>query len=183
MDFPHVAKRLIEKYPHDSILEIGCGPGTIMKFIRPKYYVGVDNNLSYIQYARKHFGSPARNFLFLNAQNLQPLNKKFDIVLFMNVIHHMTDVQLQTVLSNLTKNIRFKRIILFDSKPDLGPLSAVLEKIDEGENFRELPEIKKIFRKQLTIERSFVIKKFYWLYKYPTIIAKKTLILPEHQRR
>lgn len=173
MDFPQVAKAYIEKFPHNTILEIGCGTGKLTELIGLKNYLGIDINKGYIDFAKNKYEKKGINFLLTDAKKINKIDKSFDLILMLNVLHHLSKADLDCILKRLKENIRFKRIIVMDSKPDIDPFSKILENLDQGHNFRELNEIENIFRKYFLIKKSTVIRKPYWLYKYPTIVAEK----------
>lgn len=173
MNFFSVAADLIKTYEHKSVLELGCGTGEILKHIRPSSYLGLDINKHYIRHAKTRFENTNIHFWQIDAKKIPKVNGYFDLVIIINVIHHLSDSELKTILKSIKKNVNFGRILLLDSKPSIGPFSILLEKADQGDHFRNLQQIKKIFAQFFAIERADLIKRFYWLYTYPMIVAKK----------
>jgi len=171
MDFPRVAKKYIEKYPHNAIFEIGCGPGKFMKYINPKKYLGIDMSESYIEYAKNNFETKSVKFMVLNAMDIPKLNGSFDLVIIMNVTHHLTNKEIEHILKRLTTNVSFKRLLIFDGKPDIGPLGKILEYLDQGNNFREVDQLAHLVSKYLKIEKAETVRKPYWIYKCPLVVA------------
>ena len=72
-----------EQLVGSTLLDIGCGTGTIAKFLPMDVdYLGYDFNEKYIDFARKQFyNQPNINFLLLNAYESLELEKKFDYIL------------------------------------------------------------------------------------------------------
>src|SRR5436305_1563113 len=72
----------LQPRPGMRVLDIGCGPGDILRFLDPSIdYTGVDLSRSYIEHARKRFGERGR-FLNESVANLalrEPNN--FDLVM------------------------------------------------------------------------------------------------------
>ena len=56
---PRRSRILVEEYMRprkgDRILEIGCGPGTIVPYLPESEYVGFDASAEYVEQARKKF--------------------------------------------------------------------------------------------------------------------------------
>lgn len=74
----------------DRILEIGCGPGTIVPYLPQSEYVGFDANRYYIDRARRRF--PQAKFVCETVSAYSPLEKmQFDIVLALGIVHHLDD--------------------------------------------------------------------------------------------
>jgi SAM-dependent methyltransferase len=82
----------IRPKPTDSILEIGCGPGTIIPYLPTSGYVGFDADPKYIKRAQKRF--PNLRFVCERvSQYTLPERECFDIVLALGVLHHLDDAE------------------------------------------------------------------------------------------
>src|SRR3989338_9220840 len=90
MDFYKVASYFLRRYPHRSIVEIGCGTGEMLKHLDPERYVGVDINKNYIKTARRKFNRGNFEFLVADGNSIKS-KEKFDILLMVNIIHHISD--------------------------------------------------------------------------------------------
>ena len=92
----------------EAVVDIGCGPGTVLKYLPPDVdYVGVDISENYIRAARKRFSAKGTFFLstavdFLT-HNRTRLNCA-DLVLCNGVLHHLSDHEAIEVLK-LSKRI------------------------------------------------------------------------------
>ncbi|HEY1272081.1 MAG TPA: class I SAM-dependent methyltransferase [Terriglobales bacterium] len=82
----------IQPKPGSRILEIGCGPGTIVSYLPSSEYVGFDANPSYIERARKRF--PHARFICdrVSAYTLSE-RSYFDVVLALGIVHHLDDAE------------------------------------------------------------------------------------------
>ena len=82
------------------ILDIGCGPGDILRFLPPTVeYTGVDLSGEYIAHARRHFGTRGR---FLNEAVADLTVREagtFDRVLATGLIHHLDDAEVRKLLA------------------------------------------------------------------------------------
>lgn len=90
----------------DRVLDIGCGSGNMLPFLPNCKYVGVDNNESYIDTARRRYGERAEFVLKrvndLGAEHLGA----FDVAIAVGLVHHLDDaeaVELFRVASNMLK--------------------------------------------------------------------------------
>src|ERR1043166_7794314 len=87
---PRRSRVLVHEYIQpkvgNRILEIGCGPGTIIPYLPECEYLGFDVSASYIEQARNRY--PQAKFVCerVSGYNL-PGNEYFDIVLALAILH------------------------------------------------------------------------------------------------
>jgi SAM-dependent methyltransferase len=91
---PAWARVLVDEYirpsPGASILEIGCGPGTIVSYLPQSDYLGFDLSPQYIALARKRF--PQARFECERVSQFSLGGRQdFDIVLALAIVHHLDD--------------------------------------------------------------------------------------------
>ncbi|BBY00478.1 type 11 methyltransferase [Mycobacterium seoulense] len=79
-----------------SILDIGCGTGTMARSFRPECYVGVDPNARYISRARAT--KSGYRFEVADGQSLPFADGSFDAVLIFGVLHHLDDASARSLL-------------------------------------------------------------------------------------
>ncbi len=91
---PGRSKILVQEYirprTDDRILEIGCGPGTIIPYLPDSEYVGFDASAAYVAKARKRFPR-AKFFCQRVNQYAPPQSGYFNIVLALGIVHHLDD--------------------------------------------------------------------------------------------
>ena len=91
---PAYAKVLVREYLQPEvgarILEIGCGPGTIMRYLPQVEYLGFDLSSQYIEMARKRF--PKAHFVCERVSQFSLAEQQsFDAVLGLGIVHHLDD--------------------------------------------------------------------------------------------
>jgi SAM-dependent methyltransferase len=89
-------RTLVEQYirprQSDRILDIGCGPGSIVPYLPTSEYVGFDVNPDYIRRAQRLF--PEARFVCDRVIEHQLSGgKSFDIVLALGIVHHLDDLE------------------------------------------------------------------------------------------
>ncbi len=85
----------------ESVIDVGCGTGDFCRFFKGKY-LGVDINKNYLKFARKKYGSEDRRFISVDVTQF-PFQTKFDIALFINIMHHLDEKQSLQVMKSLSK--------------------------------------------------------------------------------
>jgi len=91
---PAWAKVLVDEYIHPTagarILEIGCGPGTILRYLPKSEYLGFDLSAKYIAMAKKRF--PHAQFVCERVSQFSlEKHHSFDLVLALGIVHHLED--------------------------------------------------------------------------------------------
>lgn len=117
------------------ILGIGCGPAEVLSHLGDVKYVGIDHNLDYIAVARAQFGSYAEFHCWDVTDNRIMSLGKFDIVLLLGVLHHITDSEIQTMLHHVAATLKPDgRVITFDCAidPEQHPIARLLARLDRG---------------------------------------------------
>ncbi len=97
------ATRSLATCPQPSILDIGCGSGTLLQFVPPAYksYMGVDANSAAIEYCRLKYAAPVNQFVFMQFDDLPQLSpQRFSHIFFLESIEHISREQGQRVLKN-----------------------------------------------------------------------------------
>jgi SAM-dependent methyltransferase len=89
-------REYIRPTPGDRVLDIGCGPGTMVPYLPGTEYVGLDVSAEYIQRARNHF--PQARFVCQGVGEYDLVEPNyFDIVLGLGVLHHLDDSEALTL--------------------------------------------------------------------------------------
>ena len=136
--------KIIEK--DSSILDIGCGTGHYSK-LTDERYVGIDLEEKYINYCNSKYQNKNKSFLCKDASSLLDKGEKFDIVLMVDFLHHISDKDCIFILK-AAGELSEEYIINFE--PLLEQDSFVgkwLIKLDRGEDIRTLESLYELYEK------------------------------------
>jgi len=105
---------LDEKKIH-STLELGCGDGNQLKYLKYKKYKGLDVSLTAIQMCKKLYeNDPTKSFELLEKTS----DLKYDLVLSLDVIYHLVEDDIfHSHLKNIFKSSN-KYVIVYSSNFD-----------------------------------------------------------------
>ncbi len=164
----YVLKQILSKHlkvdDNDLILDYGCGTGKYCLFFKPTNYLGVDIDEKNVKIAKKNF----KNYTFsqIKPDNLQFSNKKFDFILVVGVLHHISDNDLIPILENFNRIIKPDgRIMVIE--PILSTTSTRINKwmkfVDRGKYIRYEKDLLNLFNKNFEVKEldQFITELFY----------------------
>ncbi len=163
--------------PGTKVLDLGCGPGTSVKYFKPYDYLGIDINESYIKYAQAHF--PNNKFIlgdFSDPYRLGLEKESYDLVFAMGLFHHLDDSLAQLFMTNSYDLLKPNgKLVCIDGCHDKTQ-SRLAQKItlkDRGEFVREPANIIEIAKGSgFTVH--YDIEPHVYLIPYTTIILTLT---------
>lgn len=80
--------------PGEKILDLGCGPADILRYLPEVNYTGFDLSPEYIHAARERFGSKGRFCCAdVGLGTIEGEQGTFDLVMAVGVVHHLDDLQ------------------------------------------------------------------------------------------
>lgn len=93
---PAWARVLVNEYIQPSvgarILEIGCGPGIIVRYLPQAEYLGFDLSAQYIELAKRRY--PQAQFVCERVSQFSlKKEQSFDVVLALGIVHHLDDAE------------------------------------------------------------------------------------------
>ena len=137
----------------NSVLDIGCGTGTQAPLFSKSKYLGFDIDPGSIVYAKRlHSGY---YFIVKDATDFR-LNRKFDFILVVGVLHHLNDKEMAKSLSNMKRHLKTNgELLIIEAIPPLlkwNFIGLFLRSRDRGSYIRRLPKYKELIRKQFEID-------------------------------
>jgi cyclopropane fatty-acyl-phospholipid synthase-like methyltransferase len=97
-----------------SILDIGCGTSEILKYIPEQIvYLGYDFNEGYITTAKNRYSDRKKTeFKTLKADVEVNFQKKFDCILVLGLLHHLTDDEVESVFETAQKHMDRNSVLI-----------------------------------------------------------------------
>ncbi len=140
--------------PIKKILEVGCGAGFTVDYLKGKFlnYTGIDYSENLINYAIKHNNDEKANYKCLNINEFKT-EIKFDVILMIGVLHHMPEPE--KVIKSLEKILAPSGTIIVNEpqagNPIIGFLRKIRKKIDNNYSSDQIEfsetEIRLLFEK------------------------------------
>ena len=145
-----VWKTLVSEYirpgSNARILDIGCGPGTLVPYLPQSGYLGFDLSSKYIATARKRF--PNARFECERVSEFSSVKEQdFDLVLAIGIIHHLDDWEAIRLFQIAHQALKPEgRLVTVDGvfTDDQSPVARWLLKRDRGEHVRMKEEYVKL---------------------------------------
>jgi cyclopropane fatty-acyl-phospholipid synthase-like methyltransferase len=147
---PAWAKVLVNEYVQPRVgarvLEIGCGPGTIARYLPRTDYVGFDVSPQYIEMARKRF--PQAQFVCERVSQFSLASSRtFDTVLAIGILHHLDDHEARQLFQIAYDALKSDgKLVTFDGvwTNDQSAAARWLLARDRGEHVRNKEEYVRI---------------------------------------
>lgn len=129
----------IQPFPNCTVLDVGCGPATILEHLPDVKYFGLDHNPKYIATASKKYGTKG-TFICADVGQLSEYGlMTFDRIFILGVMHHLNDESLAKLVSGLKKRLNIGGMLItfdpaFEEKQN--PIAKFLAKSDRGKHVR-----------------------------------------------
>lgn len=89
------------------MLDIGCGPGDVVRYLDDVEYVGFDLSEHYIDQARERYGRRGVTFFCADVTSVDPVELgSFDAVLAHGVLHHVDDDTARSIFDIASRVLR-----------------------------------------------------------------------------
>ena len=134
-----LVERYIQPKARDRVIDIGCGPGSMLEFLGDVNYTGVDLDPAYIANARRRYGSAGEFVCGPAEQAADRITGTADIVLGVALLHHLDDAQAEGFFQAAAKMLKSGgRVVTLDCVylESQNPISRLLIAMDRGKNTR-----------------------------------------------
>lgn len=134
-----LVRRWIRPRPGDRVVDIGCGPETMLPYLQDVIYTGVDIEGLYIDSANARYGDRA-TFIHADIDSVcDKIESGADIVLAIAVLHHLDDHQARQLFRTARTLLKpGGRLVTFDcvlTSPQ-HPIARLLIRMDRGRYVR-----------------------------------------------
>lgn len=126
----------------ERILDVGCGPAYYVRRLPSVEYHGFDTDCRYIEYARARYGDRGTFYCEEYSESQRARLPKFDGILLMGLLHHLSDDQCDHLLGLLARSLASGgRIVTLDTcfTRTQGAVRRLLAENDRG-NYVRYPE-------------------------------------------
>lgn len=118
-----------------TVLDVGCGTGHY-SHITEGEYLGIDMNESYICHARRRHPGGRRSFLAMSVDEVSRLDRSFDLVLMVDILHHLDDAQCNSLLATIA-GMAPRHLLSFEPVLDqTNPVGKWMVASDRGRHMR-----------------------------------------------
>lgn len=159
---PKVRRELVRTHLRpqvgDVVLDIGCGPGDILRELADVEYVGFDLSESYIRSAQQRYGRRGRFFVSSVRDVDRDILDRFDIVIAKSLLHHISDEEATKVFSFAAEVLKpGGRLVTIDAcfSDQQSRLSRWVVSQDRGRNIRTSEQYEELARRSFSQVRSF----------------------------
>lgn len=142
-----VALRELALRDGERVLDLGCGPAYYRAKLPAVDYWGFDTDRRYIRWARRYWGGRGRFFDSVFDERQLCRVPKFDAVMLMGLLHHISDAEGESLLSLVGRALAPKgRIALLDTVVYSGQsaISRLFARNDRGEYVRTPEEYSRL---------------------------------------
>ena len=154
-----LVSEVIHPQSHHHILDVGCGNAVILRDLGVARYVGIDHNSGCIAKAQRDFGSKGEfHNIDLTAQNVTKLGK-FDSVLLLGVLHHLSDRDITQLLINVSNVLNpGGNLVTFDCAIEDGqhPAARLLARLDRGRYARSGLGYRKLIEQSFSVQQEII---------------------------
>jgi SAM-dependent methyltransferase len=159
----HARRTLVREHvrPWDGarVLDLGCGPATLLAYLRNVEYVGIDVSERYIASARTTFGDRAE-FRVGDATRIDDDLRDFDLILAFGILHHLDDTEAGRLLSHARSALKNTgRLVTLDNTLLSDERRRIADRIvawDRGEHVRSPSGYEQLARSAFSSVKSTV---------------------------
>lgn len=155
--------RFIKPLPGIRMLDIGCGPATILNFLPfDVNYFGYDINPFYIAYAKKKYGHRGTFHNQRVSEMILDHSEPFDVVLADGLLHHLNDTEAFDLFRIAKKTLKPDGFMV-TVDPAIVDNQKLIDKLitstDRGQHIRYPEGYKIIAESTFSVVEEYVVRK------------------------
>jgi SAM-dependent methyltransferase len=141
----------LQRGPHSFVLDLGCGDASLVRFVQPHRYIGVDAHEPSLARARKRYAGVGRDFVLTDLDSAPLASwRGADVVCLSSVTHHLPDEAVIDLTAQIAETVRPRRILVQDAHPT-GPLGPLVTTLDDGRFLRRRDALVSLLEDQFTV--------------------------------
>jgi len=135
------ALEYIRPVPGARILDLGCGPGTMLEHLPNVRYTGIDLNEAYVRTAQQRYRDRG-TFILGNVTEVDfGANESFDVVVAFGFLHHVSDATAREVMPRIKAALKPEgRFVALDPcfVRNQNVVARYLHRMDRGNHVRDV---------------------------------------------
>ena len=146
--FNYLAEGPLATQAGDRVLDVGCGPGTLLSYLGDVDYTGIDLNAPHIEQAKDKYGHMGQFYYGNAVTDIDIAAGPYDLIICIGLLHHLEDDEAITLISSLSKRLSKRgRLVTFDPVyiSRQNPIAKKLNDLDSGQNIRTQPAYAALF--------------------------------------
>jgi SAM-dependent methyltransferase len=119
----------------EKVLDVGCGPGRLCRYVAAEDYWGVDVDARALERARRKYPQAGGRFSQLDPSREALSEHDFDLIVACGLLHHLPDEHARRVLAFCRDRLRSGgRLVTLDCayEPGQHPVARLLAACDRG---------------------------------------------------
>lgn len=156
----YLHKNFLQTKRGAQVLEVGCGPGSLLPLLGEVNYLGMDLNPAHIEKAKTENGD---NGVFIcgNAvTDTEHAAGPYDLIICIGLLHHLDDHECKSMINTLSSRLSSNgRFVSFDPTyiKNQNLIAKKMNDLDSGQNIRTPSEYAELFPTQGFILRTEIL--------------------------
>jgi SAM-dependent methyltransferase len=151
---------------HESVLDLGCNTASLLEFVQPKRYVGIDERPRSIEFARRRHSRPG--WEFVEADFMRRSLEEWrgtDVVVCASLLHHLPDGEVRELIRRVFSEVGAKRVCIAEGT-SRGPFQGLLNFLDDGSPNRPKEDLVALVESDYEVEETWQFRTPFRTYDF-----------------